>query len=122
MKNKNEINCISSNNLIGLKAGKERKTFLEIWMVVINDRSFARSWGSAEKSWYNTFLTDPFGQIECEKSTFNIKATIPNDIKELTSRINQAYIDKYNFGRNMEYVEGIIQQKHIDKTMEFVIL
>lgn len=122
MKNRNAIEYISSNNLIGLKAGKERKTFLEIWMVVIDDRIFARSWGFAEKSWYNTFLIYPFGQIECGKITFNIEATIPNDIKELTSRINQAYIDKYNFGRNMEYVEGIIQQKHIDKTMEFVIL
>ena len=122
MKNKNAIDCISSNNLIGLKAGKERKTFLEIWMVVIDDRIFARSWGFAEKSWYNTFLTDPFGQIKCGEITFNIKATIPNDIKELTNRINQAYIDKYNFGRNIEYVEGIIQQQHVDKTMEFMIL
>ncbi len=116
------LDFIQTNNLIEIKAGKERTTFLELWMVIVENRIFARSWGFAEKSWYNTFLIESLGQIKCGETTYNIKASIPNDINELTDKINQAYIDKYNFGRNVEYVEGIIQQKHIDKTMEFEIL
>lgn len=117
----NALNFIHTNNLIEIKAGNERTTFLEIWMVVVENRIFARSWGLAEKSWYNTFLFNQLGQIKCGETIYNIKATIPSDLKELTNIINQAYIDKYNFGRNVEYVEGILQQKHIDKTMEFEI-
>ena len=45
------IQYINSHNLIGIKAGKERETFLEIWMVTVENRIFARSWGFAEKSW-----------------------------------------------------------------------
>lgn len=115
------IEYITSHNLIGLKAGKTRETFLEIWMVVVNDRIFARSWGFAEKSWYNTFLEDIAGKIKCGENILNIKAQIPIDIKELSEQISKAYLDKYNFGRNAEYAKGIVEQDHIDKTMEFII-
>jgi hypothetical protein len=42
MNRKAAIKFIAENNLIGLKAGHHRNTFLEIWMVVVNDRIFAR--------------------------------------------------------------------------------
>ncbi|MBK7109361.1 MAG: DUF2255 family protein [Chitinophagales bacterium] len=116
------LNFIKTNNYTEIKAGKERTTFLEIWMVVVDNRIFARSWGFAERSWYNTFLLDPYGQIKCGETIYNIQAAIPNDMNALTTSINQAYIDKYNFGKNIEYVSGIIQQNHIDKTIEFIVL
>ncbi|MGB4843960.1 MAG: hypothetical protein WBP16_05800 [Ferruginibacter sp.] len=37
------LNFIQTNNLIGIKAGKERTSFLDIWMVVVDNRIFARS-------------------------------------------------------------------------------
>ncbi len=122
MKNENVINYINSNNLIGLKAGRERKTFLEIWMVTINDRIFARSWGFAEKSWYNTFLKDNKGQIKCGKDIFDIEAKIPNDLLEIENQINTAYLKKYDFGENSLYAQGIIKKEHEEKTMEFFVL
>ena len=112
---------IKTHNLIGLKAGELRITFLEIWMVVINDRIFARSWGFAEKSWYNTFLSDSNGQIKCGETVFNIKAIIPDDLIKISEQINNAYLEKYDSGSNSEYAQGIIRQKHIEKTMEFII-
>ncbi|RXM52870.1 MULTISPECIES: DUF2255 family protein [unclassified Chryseobacterium] len=120
--NKNKaLNYITTNNLIGIKAGSERTEFLEIWMVVIQDRIFARSWGLAEKSWYNTFLKGSTGQIKCGNTVYRIKAVIPEDIDQLTDEINKAYLAKYNFGRNSKYATGIIEDRHIEKTMEFII-
>jgi hypothetical protein len=116
------IEFIKANNMIGLKAGRERSDFLYLWMVVVQDRIFARSWGFAEKSWYNTFINEPSGEIKCGEMVFNIAAQIPKDFKALTPLINNAYLEKYNFGVNAEYAQGIIEQKHIDKTMEFVIV
>ena len=112
---------INTHNLTGIKAGKERETFLEIWMVVVNERIFARSWGLAEKSWYNTFLKEPEGQIRCGDEIFNIKAVVPDDITDLTSKINEAYLTKYNTDSNIEYSRGIIREQHISRTMEFKI-
>ncbi|WP_160140069.1 DUF2255 family protein [Chryseobacterium sp. c4a] len=120
--NKNKaLDYIKTNNLIGIKAGSERPGFLEIWMVIVQNRIFARSWGLAERSWYNTFLEYPTGQIQCGNTTYNIKAVIPEDLDQLTEEINQAYLTKYNFGQNSKYAIGIIEDKHIERTMEFTI-
>ncbi len=116
------IQYINSHNLIGIKAGKERETFLEIWMVTVENRIFARSWGFAEKSWYNTFLKDNLGEIKCGETIYKIEARIPEDLSELEGKINQAYLDKYDFGENSFYAKGIIEEKHVAKTMEFLIL
>ncbi|MBB6369878.1 DUF2255 family protein [Chryseobacterium shigense] len=121
MNKETAIHYINSHNLIEIKAGNQRTTFLEIWMVTVNDRIFARSWGLAEKSWYNTFLQDPEGQIKCGEDIFNIKARVPDDLNEITSDINTAYLTKYNTDSNLTYSKGIIQQKHIEKTMELII-
>jgi hypothetical protein len=115
------IEYINNNTLIGIKAGLERPDFLNIWMVVVDKRIFARSWGFAEKSWYNTFLENPFGQIKCGDRVFSIQAVVPKDKEAITEKINLAYLAKYNTGQNIEYAKGIIEQKHIDKTMEFII-
>lgn len=125
MQHKNQesaVHYISSNNLTGIKAGQERPSFLEIWMVVVDERIFARSWGFAAKSWYNTFLTEPHGKIKCGDQEFNIVAKIPDDLYEITSKINTAYLDKYNSGDNAKYATGITEPQHSDKTMEFVVL
>ncbi|MFC3757613.1 DUF2255 family protein [Chryseobacterium tructae] len=120
--NKNKaLDFIKANTIIEIKAGSERLDFLEIWMVIIQDRIFARSWGLAERSWYNTFLKCPAGQIKCDDILYNIKAIIPEDLNQLTEEINQAYLTKYNFGRNSKYAIGIIEDKHVRRTMEFII-
>lgn len=120
--NKNKtLDYIKTNNLIGIKAGSERPDFLEIWMVTVQDRIFARSWGLAEKSWYNTFLRCPAGQIQCGDTIYDIKAIIPEDLDQLIKEINQAYLTKYNFGQNSKYALGITENKHVERTMEFII-
>lgn len=116
------IKYITNNNLIGIKAGLDRPDFLNIWMVVVENRIFARSWGFAEKSWYNTFLQNQFGEIKCGDKIFSIAANIPNDNLEMAEKINSAYLVKYNTGKNIEYANGITQEKHINKTMEFTII
>jgi hypothetical protein len=122
MNKENALYYIKTNTIIGIKAGQKRSEFLEIWMVVVQDRVFARSWGLAERSWYNTFLENPDGEIQCGETIYPIKALIPQDINDLTEEINEAYLTKYNTGHNIPYSQGIIQEKHIAKTMEFIIL
>ncbi|WP_080779105.1 DUF2255 family protein [Chryseobacterium phocaeense] len=120
--NKDELlHYINTNSIIELKAGDQRSTFLEIWMVTVNNRIFARSWGLAEKSWYYTFLEDPNGKIRCGEEIVAIKALIPEDIKDMTAEINKAYLTKYNTAQNFKYSQGIIREKHVERTMEFII-
>ncbi|MEM9141476.1 MAG: DUF2255 family protein [Bacteroidota bacterium] len=115
------LEFIQNNNLIGIKAGKERETFLKIWMVVVQGRIFARSWNLSQKSWYTTFLDDPKGQIQCGETAYPISARIPKDLDRISEKINQAYLAKYNYGENGYYAQGIVQEKHWDKTLELML-
>lgn len=117
------IKYIQANNHIGIKAGTERDSFLEIWMVVVDNRIFARSWGLAERSWHHTFLQNQEGEIKCGSEVFKIGAQIPTDEADLMKKINEAYLSKYSgTAHNKKYADGIIKQAHIEKTMEFNVL
>ena len=117
------LKYIQSNNLIGIKAGTDRDTFLEIWMVTVGDRIFARSWGFAERSWFNTFLQNPNGEIKCGDKIFKIKAEIPVTEDGLMAKINAAYLSKYtSTEHNKKYALGIIEEAHMERTMEFIVL
>ena len=56
MNKETALDYIQNHTIIGIKAGHQRPEFLEIWMIVVQNRIFARSWGLAKRSWYNTFL------------------------------------------------------------------
>ena len=114
------IHFVENNSLIGLKAGNERPDFLEIWMVVVKGRVFARSWAMSERSWYTTFLKNKEGFIKCGDWVSAINGIVPLDLPELGEEINKAYIKKYDFGANSVYVQEIIEKNRMDKTMEFV--
>ena len=116
------VQLINETNLIGIKAGAERETFTDIWMVTVGNRIFARSWSFAEKSWYNTFLIDIIGYIQCGERQFQIKAGIPEHSSDLSAAISAAYLKKYNHGKNSKYATGITAQKHVEKTMEFSVI
>jgi hypothetical protein len=116
------LDYIRQHNLIGLRAGQNRSSFLEIWMVVVDHRIFARSWGLAEKSWFNAFSADPLGAIRCGDQVVPVRAVVPADLPQLNSRISQAYLDKYDSGANSPYAQGIIRPEHVARTMELVPL
>ncbi|ALD21337.1 DUF2255 family protein [Hymenobacter sp. DG25A] len=115
------LSYISQHNLIGIRAGQDRPTFLSIWMVVVDDRIFARSWGLAEKSWFNTFMENPAGAIRCGEVVIPVRAVVPSDLARLNERISQAYLAKYDAGANSPYAQGIIQPQHVARTLEFVV-
>jgi hypothetical protein len=116
MNTQKALDFIESNNLIGFKAGQERETFLEIWMAVVDNRIFARSWGFAERSWCNYFLKDSSGEIKCGDEVFQIEAVVPESDDELNEKINEAYLKKYsNSEHNRKYAKGIVRQAHVKK-------
>ena len=55
---------LSNNTLIGIKGGTERSSFLDIWMVEVNGRVFARSWNKSPNSWFTEFIKSQKGQLK----------------------------------------------------------
>ncbi len=112
------LTAIEARSLIGIKAGQERPDFLDIWMVVVDGRLFARSWGLKARSWYNTFLEDPQGAIRVGDAVYAVSAHPIAADDTIQDAINAAYLRKYDHGDNSFYAQGIIQPQHVAQTME----
>ncbi len=111
---------LKAHTLTGIKAGKERTTFLNIWMVQVDGRVFARSWGKSNRSWFTTLLDKQHGQIKYGDTVIDITG-IPCKDPLLNTRIDQAYLDRYTTPENMPYAVGITQPEYAEFTMEFLI-
>src|ERR1051326_3907707 len=85
------LKCINDRQITSLRVGKDRTKFTGIWMVVVRDRIFGRSYYGAERSWYTAFLSGEEGDIKCEREIIPVKVVKPADISTITKPINKAY-------------------------------
>lgn len=111
---------IRENNLIGIRGGSTPRGFLNIWMVVVDGRIFARSWGLQTRSWYTAFLAEGVGAIQCGEQQIAVLGKIPQDLDALGEKINLAYLQKYTSEHNRPYAQGICTPEHMATTLEIV--
>ena len=115
------LKCINETQITSVRAGKERTKFTGIWMVVVGDQIFARSYYGSERSWFTAFLNDEEGDIKCGKEIIPVKGVKPADINAITESINKAYEKKYLIkAYNKKWVDGLCEQERVERTMEFV--
>lgn len=115
------LKCINETQITSVRAGKDREKFTGIWMVVVKDRIFARSYNLSERSWYTTLLNGDIGDIRCAKEIVPVKGVKPTDINTITDAINKAYEKKYLVkAYNKKWVDGLAESKRVARTMEFV--
>jgi hypothetical protein len=111
---------LEDHTLTGIKAGKDRTTFLNIWMVNVEGRVFARSWGKSNRSWFTTLLDEKTGQIKYGDKVLNIRAKPCKDAL-MNTKIDHAYRTRYTTPENLPYAIGITQPEYADYTMEFLL-
>jgi hypothetical protein len=115
------LKCINETQITSVRAGKGREKFTGIWMVVVKDRIFGRSYKLSEKSWYTALLNGDTGDIKCGKEILPVKGLKPADINAITKAINKAYEKKYLVkAYNKIWVDGLREPERIARTMEFV--
>src|SRR5215468_6907507 len=111
------LKCVSETQITSVRAGKDRTKFTGIWMVVVKDRIFARSYYGADRSWYTALLQNCEGDIKCAKETIAVKGVKPTDIHTITEAINKAYKKKYLLkAHNKKWVDGLCEPERIERT------
>lgn len=109
---------LHEHTLVGIKGGLERETFLDIWMVQVEGRVFARSWSKSERSWFTEIVKTGVGQIRYGDRVIPIRGEQLSPQAEIHAQINQRYLSKYNQEGNRTYAEGITQDAYKDYTLE----
>lgn len=111
--------ALQEDTLLKVKGGTSRDRFLEIWMVTVDNRVFARSWSKSERSWFTAFLEEGLGEIGYRNQVLQVSGVKVSNDDPIQDKINQAYLTKYTQEGNRYYAEGITQSEYRDYTLEF---
>ena len=109
---------LTRSKVLRLRAGDEHR-FIGIWVVVVKDRAFIRSWSVKTNGWYKTFAKDPSGAIQVDNKEIPIRA-VPIEDKRLRDAIDQAYLEKYNTKGSLKYAKDLGTAKSRATTIELV--
>jgi hypothetical protein len=102
-----------------IQAGTSPHRFIGIWVVVVKDRVFVRSWSVKPNGWYRTFLEEPRGTIQVADCNIAVRA-IPIKSEALRDAADRAYLDKYNTPGALKYAKDLGRVKSRATTIELV--
>ena len=88
------VDAIRACQVLGIRAGRAPHRVIAIWAVVVERRVFVRSWSLKPRSWYRTFLEDPYGVIQIEGRELKVRA-VRTRSDRLKDAVSRAYREKY---------------------------
>jgi hypothetical protein len=104
-----------------IQAGTSQHRFIGIWVVIVKDRVFVRSWSVKPNGWYRAFLKEPRGNIQVADSKIAVRAILIKS-ERLRDAVDRAYLDKYNTAGALKYAKDLGCAKSRATTIELVPL
>jgi hypothetical protein len=111
--------AIYKERILGIRAGSEPHRTIGIWVVVVKERVFVRSWNLKPRSWYRAFLEDPYGSIFIADREIRVRA-VHTRSERLKDAVSLAYREKYNTAGSIQYVKDMSRSKSRETTTELV--
>ena len=112
--------AIQKDKIFGIRAGRDSThRVVGIWAVVVEGRVFVRSWSMKPRSWWRTFLEDPYGSLFIEGEEFPVRA-IRTRSERLKDLVSAAYRQKYNTPGSSQYVKEMSRGNSRNTTTELV--
>jgi hypothetical protein len=114
------LDVVRKEKIIGIRAGEESThRVIGVWVVVVEGRAFIRSWSMKPRSWWRTFVEDPYGSLFVGNDEIPIRA-IQTRSERLKDLVSQAYKEKYNTPGSIQYVKEMSRKRSRDTTTELV--
>jgi len=115
---KKTVEDLRNAKILGVRAGTEHR-YTGVWVIVVGDRLFARSWGDKPTGWFRAFRKEPLGSIQVGDREIRVRAKLVRSARMLDA-ITAAFGEKYNTKASQKWVEGFAEPKRIATTIEFV--
>jgi hypothetical protein len=112
--------ALQKEKILGIRAGTDAThRVIGVWVVVVEKRLFVRSYSMKQRSWWRTFLEDPYGSIFVGEKEIPVRA-IQTRSERLKDLVSAAYKEKYNKPGDIQYVKDMSRKKSRDTTTELV--
>jgi len=104
--------------MIGIRSGSDHR-FTGVWVVVVGQRAFVRSWNDKETGWHRAFGDEPRGEVRVADRVVRVRAK-PVRGARLLEAIERAYAEKYDTKASQKWVRGFRVRWRRATTTEFV--
>ena len=104
--------------IIGVRAGFDHR-YTGVWVVVVEERIFARSWSDKPTGWFRAFRKEPKGTIQFDDLEIPVQAK-PVRSARLRDAVTAAFAEKYNTKGSQQWVEGFREPERVLTTLEFI--
>lgn len=112
------VEALRAAKILGVRAGTEHR-YTGVWVVVVDDRVFVRSWNDKPTGWFRAFKKEPNGTIQAGKLEIPVRGK-PVRSAKLRDAVTVALAEKYNTKGSQQWVEGFREPERVLTTLEFV--
>jgi hypothetical protein len=106
--------------IIGVRAGRgATHRFTGVWVVVVEGRVFARSWGVTSRGWFDTFRRESAGTVQVGQRRVRVQAR-PVRSERILDAVEQGYAAKYPTPASRKWVRGFRAPRRRAATVEFI--
>jgi hypothetical protein len=112
------VEALRKAKIIGVRSGSEHR-YTGVWVVVVGDRVFARSWSDKPTGWFRAFKKEPSGTVQVEKIEIPVQAKQVRSAR-IRDSVTEAFAEKYNTKGSLKWVEGFREPERVVTTVEFV--
>lgn len=115
------LKAIRDGKILGLRAGSGTHRIIGIWVVVVEERVFVRSWSVGEGGWYKTLLAEPSGVITApgRKRRIRVRAVRVRS-ERIRDAVSREYRRKYDTPGSVGYARDLSKPRSRATTTELV--
>ena len=112
------VEALSNAKILGVRAGTEHR-YTGVWVVVVDDRVFVRSWNDKPTGWFRAFRKQPSGTIQVGELEIPVRGKLVRGAR-IRDAVTVAFGEKYNTKGSRKWVEGFAEPDRAINTLEFV--
>ena len=112
------VEAAQNAKILGVRSGTEHR-YTGVWVVVVDDRIFVRSWNDKPTGWFRAFKKEPNGTIQIGKLEISVRSK-PVRSARIRDAVTAAFAEKYNTKGSLKWVEGFAESERVVTTLEFV--
>ena len=114
------LRALQDGKILGIRAGQNDHRIIGIWMVVVDNRLFVRSWSVKPDGWFRTFQREPRGVITVDGGRgIPVRAVITRS-ERLKDAVSRAYLEKYSTPGAVKYSKDLGRAKSRATTTELI--
>ncbi|MGH7540502.1 MAG: nitroreductase/quinone reductase family protein [Gemmatimonadota bacterium] len=113
-----ELQALDRAKILGVRSGRVHR-YTGVWVVVVEDQVFVRSWNDKPAGWYRAFRSEPRGSVQVGDREIPIRARHIRS-ERLRDAVTEAYRIKYDTKASQKWVRGFAEPDRARATLELV--